>query len=142
MERLSVPGTLDSLEAIAVYVADVAAAAGLGEETSYRLQLAVDEVVTNIVSHGYAEVGIEGQVELNVEVDAQRLTIHIEDTGPSYDPRQYQRPDHLDLPIEERKVGGLGVYLAMNSVDEFRYEQVGDRNRHTLIVNRPPLNRA
>ena len=136
MERLSVPGTLDSLEAIAAYVAEVAAAAGLDEEVSYRLQLAVDEVVTNIVSHGYAEVGIEGVVELESVIDKHTLKIHIEDTGPTYDPRQYQRPDHLDLPIEQRKVGGLGVYLAMNSVDRFLYEQVGKRNRHTLIVNR------
>jgi serine/threonine-protein kinase RsbW len=136
MERLSVPGTLDSLEAIAAYVAEVAVAAGLDEETSYRLQLAVDEVVTNIVSHGYAEVGIEGVVELETVIDKHTLKICIEDTGPTYDPRQYQRPDHLDLPIEQRKVGGLGVYLAMNSVDRFIYEQVGKRNRHTLIVNR------
>jgi anti-sigma regulatory factor (Ser/Thr protein kinase) len=136
MERLSVPGTLDSLETIAAYVAEVAAAAGLDEEVSYRLQLAVDEVVTNIVSHGYAEVGIEGVVELEAVVDKRTLKIYIEDTGPTYDPRQYQRPDHLDLPIEQRKVGGLGVYLAMNSVDKFLYEQVGKRNRHTLVVNR------
>jgi anti-sigma regulatory factor (Ser/Thr protein kinase) len=135
MERLSVPGTLDSLEAIAAYVAEVAVAAGLDEESSYRLQLAVDEVVTNIVSHGYAEVGIEGVVELEAVIDKHTLKICIEDTGPIYDPRQYQRPDHLDLPIEQRKVGGLGVYLAMNSVDRFLYEQVGKRNRHTLIVN-------
>jgi serine/threonine-protein kinase RsbW len=136
MERLTVPGTLESLEVVADYVAAAAAAAGLGEEASYRLRLAVDEIVTNVVLHGYGQSGNTGMLELQAGIEEQRLTIWIEDTGLTYDPQRYQRPEGLDLPIDQRQVGGLGVYLAMRSVDKFLYERVGDRNRHTLIVNR------
>lgn len=136
MEPLTVPAALDSLEAIAGYVTDAAAAAELDEKTPYRLHLAVDEITTNIIAHGYGDSGLSGSLDLQIEIDEQALTIYIEDTGLSYDPRHYQRPDDLDLPPEQRKVGGLGVFLAMHSVDRFQYEHVGDRNRHTLVVKR------
>jgi anti-sigma regulatory factor (Ser/Thr protein kinase) len=136
MEPLIVPGTVDSLQAIADFVAAAAAAAGLDEKTSYRLHLAVDEIATNIIAHGYAETGGEGVLELQVEVDERVLTICIEDTGLSYNPKQHERPDDLDRPPEERRIGGLGVFLAMHSVDKFQYERVRNRNRHTLAVNR------
>jgi serine/threonine-protein kinase RsbW len=136
MERLTVPGTLESLEAVADYVAEAAAAAGLDEESSYRLRLAVDEIVTNVVLHGYGDTGNKGMLELQAGIDDRSLMIFIEDTGLTYNPQRYRRPEGLDLPIDQRQVGGLGVYLAMRSVDKFLYERVGDRNRHTLIVNR------
>lgn len=136
MERLTVPGTLDSLEAIADYVARAAAAAGLDEKTAYRLHLAVDEIATNIIAHGYAGKGIKGVLELWVDLDEKALTVSIEDTGLAYNPNQYERPDDLDSPPDQRRIGGLGVYLALRSVDGFLYERVGNRNRHTLIVNR------
>jgi anti-sigma regulatory factor (Ser/Thr protein kinase) len=44
----------------------------------------------------------------------------------------------LHLPAEQRKIGGLGVYLALGSVDRFCYERVGDRNRNVLVMNRRP----
>jgi anti-sigma regulatory factor (Ser/Thr protein kinase) len=136
MERLTVPGTLESLEVVADYVAEAATAAGLDEEASYRLRLAVDEIVTNVVLHGYGETGNTGMLELQAGIEDQSLTIWIEDTGLTYNPQRYKRPEGLDLPIDQRQIGGLGVYLAMRSVDEFLYEHVGDRNRHTLVVNR------
>lgn len=136
MEYLTLPGTLDSLEAIAEFATQAAAAAGLDEETSYHLRLAVDEIATNIIAHGYAARGTQGELELWVGIEEKTLTIYIEDTGPPYNPSQYQRPDDLALPLDQRRVGGLGVYLAMRSVDKFLYERVGNRNRHTLIMNR------
>jgi serine/threonine-protein kinase RsbW len=127
---------MDALEAIADFIAQVAEAAGLDEGTSYRIQLAVDEIATNIIAHGYAMGKIAGFLDLRARLDEDRLTILIEDTGRTYDPQQYRKPKDLDLPFEQRKVGGLGVYLAMRSVDEFHYEHLRDRNRHTLVVKR------
>lgn len=137
MEPLSVPGVLDSLGAIAKYVKAASAAAGLDRKSAYRLRLAVDEIATNIVTHGYAEAGFEGVVDLLAEIDEETLTISIEDTGVAYDPRQHKTPNDLDLPLEQREIGGLGVFLVIQGVDEFLYERVGDRNRNILIVNRP-----
>jgi anti-sigma regulatory factor (Ser/Thr protein kinase) len=135
MEPLTVPGTLDSLGMVADYVRMATTAAGLDKKASYRLRLAVDEIATNIVTHGYAEAGREGNLALQAVIDRKALTISIEDTGVAYEP-QTQPPDSLDSPLEERQIGGLGVYLAIQNVDKFHYERVGGRNRHTFIVAR------
>jgi len=128
MKRSTVSATLDSLEAVAEFVMAAAAAAGLDKRESYRLRLAVDEIATNIIVHGYVEAGLQGALELCADIDERTLTLSIEDTGVAFDPRQAAVPE-TDLPLEQRPIGGLGVYLAMRSVDEFLYERVGDRNR-------------
>lgn len=128
MKSSTVPATLDSLEAVAEFVMAAAAAAGLDKRVSYRLRLAVDEIATNIIVHGYVEAGLQGALELCADIDDRTLTLSIEDTGVAFDPRQAAVPE-TDLPLEQRPIGGLGVYLAMRSVDEFLYERVGDRNR-------------
>src|SRR5918996_3449892 len=134
MECLCVPGSLDSLGKIAEYVMSAAASAGLDQRTSYRLRLAIDEIVTNIILHGYAAAGRQGDLNLQSSIDDKALTISVEDTGVTYDPRQAPSPDNLDIPLEQRPIGGLGIYLVLQNVDQFHYERVGDRNRSTFIV--------
>jgi anti-sigma regulatory factor (Ser/Thr protein kinase) len=109
-------------------VTAAAASAGLDKRATYHLRLAVDEIATNIIVHGYAEAGLQGKLELSADVNDRTLTIAIEDTGVTFDPRQVAAPD-TGLPLEQRSIGGLGVYLAIRSVDEFLYERIGDRNR-------------
>ena len=135
MEPLTVPGTLDSLEGIRAYVNSVATIAGLDRSLSYRLVGAVDEIASNIVMHGYAEAGRAGAVHVWAEIGKDVLTIYVEDTGAAYDP-DLQAACAVDLPLEEREPGGLGLFLASHKVDEFRYERLADRNRHTFVVYR------
>jgi serine/threonine-protein kinase RsbW len=137
MKPLTVPATLDSLGVIAGYVMAAAATAGLDKRASYRLRLAVDEVATNIIVYGYANADLQGALDLCADIDNGSLTIAIEDTGITFDPRQAPAPD-INLPIEQRPIGGLGVYLAVRSVDEFLYGHVGDRNRTVFKMHLPP----
>lgn len=136
MKPSTVPATLDSLGLIADYVMAAATAAGLDRRASYRLRLAVDEIATNIIVHGHVNAGHQGALELRAEIDDRILTIAIDDTGVTYDPRQATTPD-IDLPLEQRPIGGLGVYLAIRSVDEFLYEHIGDRNRTIFKMHLP-----
>jgi anti-sigma regulatory factor (Ser/Thr protein kinase) len=136
MEPLTVPGTLDSLSAIGQYVLSAAAVAGLDKKPAYRLRLAVDEIATNIISHGYQEANREGVLALHAVIDEATLTIFLEDSGAAYAPDQALEQISLDRPLAERPIGGLGVYLAMQGVDKFLYERVGDHNRHTFVMNR------
>ncbi len=137
MKALTVPATLESLGTIAEYVMAAAASAGLDRRASYRLRLAVDEITTNIIVYGHANAGLQGVLELRADMDDKTLMISIEDSGVAYDPRQAPVPD-TDLPLEQRPIGGLGIYLAIRSVDEFLYEHVGDRNRTILKMHLPP----
>lgn len=137
MKSLIVPGNLDSLNAIRHYVIEAAAQVGLDKKVTYRLQLAVDEIATNIIVHGYEQAGKTGTVTVLAEINRDTLTVTLEDTSAPFDPRPLERPDHINKPIKERPIGGLGVYLAMENVDKFDYEYVNNRNRNIFIIKRP-----
>ncbi len=138
MENLSVSGTLDSLKAIADYVVEAAKAAGLDKKSTYRLRLAVDEVATNIITHGYEEANLSGKLDLFADINDSALTLSVEDTGARYDPyKERSVEEDFDKPLEERAMGGLGVYLAIQGVDKYFYERVGERNRNIFVVNCP-----
>ncbi len=136
MQPLLVPGTLESLSAIGQYVIAAATAAGLDKKAAYRLRLAVDEIASNIVIHGYDEAGLTGDVLVLSEMDEQTLTITLEDSSAPFDSSKLGRPDQLDLPVEERPIGGLGIYLTIQNVDKFDYEYVNKRNRNIFVVKR------
>ena len=136
MQPLTVPGSLDSLALIRGYVRAAAAEAGLDKKRAYRLELAVDEIATNIVNHGYREAGRTGDVVVRARIDARQLTITLEDTGLPFDPRRLTRPEQIDLPLADRPIGGLGIFLAMENVDEFRYEYANDHNRNIFVMAR------
>jgi anti-sigma regulatory factor (Ser/Thr protein kinase) len=142
MNTLTVPATLDSLADIAAFVLAAADAAGLGRQARYRLRLAVDELATNAITHGCPEAPASGApprtIDLCADASDEALTVVMEDGGVPFDPRQQPAPSGLDLPAEERDLGGLGIFLALEGVDQFRYERVGDRNRNVLVVNRAP----
>ena len=139
MQPLLVSGNLDSLSAIGHFVTAAAELAGLDKKKAYRLRLAVDEIATNIIVHGYDEAGQSGDVLVIAEVDTDALTIILEDTSPPFDPRNLGRPDHIDKPVEERPIGGLGIYLTLENVDKFDYEFVNNHNRNVFVVNRPKV---
>jgi serine/threonine-protein kinase RsbW len=137
MDPVTVPATLDSLQWIGRYVLEAAARAGLDRSRADRLRLAVDEVATNIITHG-AELGTASPtIGLSARLADDALTIALEDSGPAYDPMQLPKPEGLDRPLEERQLGGLGVYLAVSAVDRFEYERVDGRNRNVFSMVRP-----
>ncbi|KAM3091988.1 ATP-binding protein [Phormidesmis sp. 146-35] len=144
LQSLTVPGVLDSLDDIAKFVVAATQAAGLDKKAAYRFRLAVDEIATNIIIHGYEETGHQGDIHFQVNLTPEMLTLAIEDTATSYNPNQQDLPDAEDLnePLESRKIGGLGVYLAIQGVDKFMYERTGDRNRNIFVVNRSMANEA
>ncbi len=136
MEHLIASGKLDSLSVIAQYVLAVAQEAGLDHKSSYKLRLAVDEIATNIIIHGYAEAGIKGDLDLRADISDREVKVLMEDTGAVYDPTEELEPPHLHLCPEQRPCGGLGVYLALQSVDRFVHERIGSINRNVFIVKR------
>ena len=135
-DTLTVPDSLDSLKPVRDFVKHAAEAAGLEKKSAYRLVLAVDEIVANIILHGYQEAGLSGTVTVERDVQADHLRIDIYDNAAPYNPHEREDPDHLEKPLEDRPIGGLGVFLARKGTDHMRYEYVGGRNHNTFIVQR------
>ncbi|MFO3797948.1 MAG: ATP-binding protein [Anaerolineales bacterium] len=138
MEGLRVPGTLDALDDIADYVKRVAQSASLDDRAAYRLRLAVDEIATNVITHGYQEAGLQGDIQLQAELTPETLIIHMDDTGITYDPAQSVARSELFLTkdLDQRPIGGLGVFLAIQSVDRFIYQRHDGYNRNSFVIYR------
>ena len=133
MPSLTMSGDLDCLDQVEQFVKEVAQEAGLDAKAIYKLHLAVDEVVTNIVTYGYAASGLQGDITLSTSLSEEALTLTVEDSAPFYDPFKKAAPA-INLPAEQRAIGGLGIYLAVRSVDKFYYERVAGKNHSVFIV--------
>ncbi len=140
-DSLTVPATLDSLSTIANYVKQVGIWANLSHKKVAKLRLAVDEIATNIIEYGYKNLS-DNVINFSAKLDKNQLILWIEDTGIPFNPNQQEIPEDLDKPLEEREIGGLGVYLAKINVDQLIYERVNiqnsslpEKNRNTLIIN-------
>ena len=136
MKALRVQGTLQALQPLVQFVVQAAEEAGLDDRATFRIRLAVDELATNIITHGYLEAGRTGDIVVSSEVAEDQFTIYLEDNGVAHDPRNAP-PPNLDAPLEERPLGGLGIYLALWAVDQFHYEQDHNGNRSVLVLERP-----
>jgi len=134
--KLSLPATLESLERVRAFAREAAERAGVDAQRSYALQLALDEIATNVVSHGYGASRTDGVLGLRAEVTGGALVVTLEDGGPPFDPRTRKLPDEDELsrPLEEREIGGLGIFLALRGVDRFDYRRVDDRNENIFEV--------
>ncbi|GHB57724.1 ATP-binding protein [Persicitalea jodogahamensis] len=132
MNSKTFPGTVESIDLIRHYISEIAQSAGLDKKSSYNLKLAADEIATNIVLYGYEEPGLEGNIEVLDEQTEEALTVIFEDTSAPFDPLARELPDEEDLtkPLEERQIGGLGIFLTVKGVDDFSYERVGEKNRN------------
>jgi serine/threonine-protein kinase RsbW len=138
MQSLSVPAELASLRIIGELVTEAARTAGLDEGAIYRLNLAVEEIAGNIITHGYAEQGVKGDIRVSAELDEDRLVVELLDQGIAFDPTDRPLPSTEDLsrPVEQRAVGGLGILLAVRALDGFRYERTDGSNRNILEMRR------
>ncbi len=137
MVRQSIPANLAALSDIRRLVHQGCQEVGLDQAATYRLTLAVDEIATNIITHGYEESGLSGDVVVSIERTDRNLIVTLEDTGIAYDPRTRGMPtaEDLDKPLEDREIGGLGVFLALQDVDHFDYQRCNNVNRNIFGMN-------
>jgi len=136
VKRLRLPAVLDSLDQVVAFVADIAHSSGLSGTRHRRLRLAVEEFVTNIVTHGFNGGAVDGELELLGGVEPDCVWLMLVDRGPPFDPNTISRPADLDMPLVQRRPGGLGLFLARNAADQIVYEHSGGCNCTTIVINR------
>jgi anti-sigma regulatory factor (Ser/Thr protein kinase) len=99
---------------------------GLSEEESADIRLVVDEVVSNVIRHGYADRGPH-EIRVHASIAGPELALEIEDDARAFNPLEAPLPD-VALPVEEKRVGGLGILLTRSVMDRLEYRRSGDRN--------------
>jgi len=123
---ITVTNDLAELERLSRVVEEFGRAAGLSTQVTFDLQLAANEIVTNVILHGYDDQR-EHAIVVRLVANAGEVAIEVEDDGRPFDPSSAPAP-RLDLPLEERPLGGLGVHLARRVTDAIEYRRQDDRN--------------
>jgi serine/threonine-protein kinase RsbW len=122
----------EALDAMREFVCQAAEDAGMDESDSYKVQLAVDEACSNIIEHACDGL-CETQIEITCTDADENLTIMIRDHGEPFDPTSVPEPD-LDANIEDRPIGGLGIFLMRKLMDDIHYEQLGEAGNVLTLV--------
>ncbi len=99
-------------------------------EAMFFALLAIEELVTNCIKYGYDDAG-EHIIVIVLSVADQALTMVVTDDGHPFDPLKVPPPD-LSLDIQDRPIGGLGIYLLRELADQITYERRDNKNRLTL----------
>src|SRR4029077_15845597 len=107
-ETVSVPGTTAGVGRAAAAFDEFCRDRGVPPEARWRFQVALDEILSNIVRHGYKHAG--GTIALTFSHDGHAVSVEVVDSGPAFDPRHAPPPD-TSSPLESRRPGGLGIVL-------------------------------
>jgi anti-sigma regulatory factor (Ser/Thr protein kinase) len=103
---------------------------GLAADDVHGINLLLDEVVINIIAHGYDDE-CEHPILVTLLLENGVLAIRVEDDGRPFNPLDAPAPN-LDLPIEERPIGGLGIYIARSIADQMEHRREAGRNVLTM----------
>jgi serine/threonine-protein kinase RsbW len=134
MEEVRFKNDTANLPKLRAFISKIVDSCKANDKFKNKIILAVDEAVSNIIEHAYAEIG-EGEAEIKVQVcvDPERLIIIIKDTGISFDPSEVETPD-IHRHIQEGRKNGLGIFLMRQIMDEVRYSfKSGVENELTLV---------
>ncbi|MEN6395818.1 MAG: ATP-binding protein, partial [Methanoregula sp.] len=113
-----IPANMDEVAKVTADIEEILQAQGFSEEAIGDVQLAVEEVIVNIIKHGYR--GKDGSIGVCCTASSQKATIEISDSAPAFNPLSLPEPD-ITEGMEERGIGGLGVFLVRQVMDIVTY---------------------
>ncbi len=120
---------INNLHFFIEYTRSYAMEAGFTDSDINQIELAVEESIFNIISYAFPEK--KGLIQLKCEVRKNSLTVIISDCGVPFNLLEHTDPD-INIPVEEREVGGLGILLIKKMVDKVNYEHINNYNILTL----------
>lgn len=130
-KKLLVQSRTENLSAVRDFVHDAALKAGISAEKIGDIMLAVDEACTNIIKHAYKSVP-DGKIEIKVTSTDKKFTIVLRDFGTSFEPETIPAPD-LQKYYQQRRVGGLGMYLMKTLMDDVKYISIPGKYNQVLL---------
>ncbi len=125
-ETLNLNNKVSEITKLNAFVKSATTALNMETGLANQIKLAVEEAVTNIIDYAYQN-GTEGNISVTIEADESRIRFIITDSGAEFDPTSVSKAD-TTLSVEERPIGGLGVFLVRNLMDSINYERVDGKN--------------
>jgi|HubBroStandDraft_6_1064221.scaffolds.fasta_scaffold1354519_2 serine/threonine-protein kinase RsbW len=123
----------DAISALTRRVAAFLADSGIDARAAYHVELVLDELLTNVATHG----GAEAPVHVSLTISPDRVVAEVVDSGIAFDPCVARNVD-VTAGLEERPVGGLGLLLVQRMTESLAYERAGDRNQTRFSIRRTP----
>lgn len=131
----------ESLPALMDFIALRSSNLGVPRGTSLRLQLVAEELFTNTFRHGVRHTGEDEappSVSVRLELAGENVELTYEDAELAWNPLDTLNPSHLQLPLAQRPVGGLGVVLIDAFAENVEYQRVDQRNRVRVLMRCDP----
>ena len=129
-DTIRLPAELDNLHTLKSFILDHAGQTISAEKKRHEIELAVDELLTNVINYAYPDTS--GKITIRCLVNEQGdFFAQIADTGIPFDPLKKREPE-MGKSIEDSRIGGLGIYLARNMLDEIKYHRKNDMNILTI----------
>ena len=126
----TIKNSIGEIARVVAMIEELASLQNLPASTIWPLNVALDEILSNIISYGH-EDGREHEILVRVSLEQGLMVAEVEDDGRAFDPLAAP-PPAIDVPLEERGVGGLGIHIVRNLMDEVSYMRIAGRNRLTL----------
>ena len=130
MNHLSIAADLSEVDGVRQFLKDSLADIDLSEEDGFKIELALVEMVVNVIRYAYPDGG--GVLAIEIRKDRHRVIIEIRDSGLPFDPCRAPKPD-IDEVVAAGRKGGLGIYLTREIMDECLYRRDGGQNILTLV---------
>jgi anti-sigma regulatory factor (Ser/Thr protein kinase) len=121
---------VQDLPGVTEFVEMVCEELGIDFHISLKLQLAIEEMATNVVLYAYPE-GTSAEITLTAESDDKQLVFVLSDTGKPFDPTAKEDADIIANPMD-REQGGMGILIVKKIMNEVSYQRLGDENRLTM----------
>lgn len=126
---LKIAPSLDQLERITAVVEDLGERDDWPPDLIFKVNLVLDELWVNVVHYS----GATGDVEVSLDTDADEVRLEIADDGRPFDPLSEAVEPDLDAALEERPIGGLGIFLVREMMDELHYRREDGKNRLAMV---------
>jgi anti-sigma regulatory factor (Ser/Thr protein kinase) len=130
IKHFVVENQIEELSALAEGIDDLAEKWDLSQALVMNINLVIEEALTNIIFYAFTD-NDKHEIKISVSLYNNMLIIKITDNGIPFNPLEQQQPD-INLPAEERPVGGLGIFLISQIMDEMHYARLKNKNILTL----------
>lgn len=124
---------IEEISRMASFLEGIGEEFALSVEDSFNIHLAMEEAVTNVIMYAYPQ-DEEHEIELSVSCADKEMIFTITDSGKEFDPTLHPEAD-VTLSLEERPVGGLGIFLIRRIMQKVEYNRVEGRNILTMVKN-------
>ncbi len=129
---LKVETRLEELQRIAAAVDDLAERESWPPGMAVRVNLVIEEFGINVMNYGYDE-GVH-TFDINLSYDDDLLTIEIIDGGKPFNPLEDAPEPDTESSIEDRPIGGLGLFLVRTMTEDLRYRREDSKNHSTMVM--------